>query len=348
MSCGLLDQSYRQNLNRSLSRLIWNNLLLSSMLLIAACGNSDCRWEPKVCVEALEIPGLVGFPSERLFIQFRVYAKLSTAAHAEFEKASCSRRASPLRNVTSVRCSDSPRRARSSDRTTMDSQFHTAGSPVWIWVTNEQGWEKGTVQKIEQDGKLQVRLDSGKTASYKPDDCPLRNVESRMGVEVKPCRKCRVQIYSYTMQFGQLLLKYHFENGEVGPHICCPAGHDGPLLPERAWRSVEFELQIHPGRHIHIHRLHSDCRQSLCLTAPHVWLAHDGAVQGSGPWRAFPACVCHLGLCIQTDAERWEKSIHPGGFPRQHLQMAAPIMQHSLSEHDDHCAKCCQRFVQGT
>lgn len=66
----------------------------------------------------------------------------------------------------------------------MESQFHTTGSPVWVWVNNEQGWLKASVQKVESDGKLQVRLDSGTTASFKPEDCPLRNVESRMGVEV--------------------------------------------------------------------------------------------------------------------------------------------------------------------
>ena len=67
----------------------------------------------------------------------------------------------------------------------MESQFHTTGSLVWIWTDNDRGWVKGTVQKVERDGKLQVRLESGSTGSYKPEDCPLRNVESRMGVEVR-------------------------------------------------------------------------------------------------------------------------------------------------------------------
>lgn len=66
----------------------------------------------------------------------------------------------------------------------MESQFHTAGSPVWIWTSESDGWRKGTVEKVGSDGKLQVRLDNGSVGSYKPDDCPLRNVESRMGVEV--------------------------------------------------------------------------------------------------------------------------------------------------------------------
>lgn len=56
---------------------------------------------------------------------------------------------------------------------------------MWVWANNEQGWLKGTVQKVAQDGKLQVAQDDGKTATYKPEDCPLRNVESRMGVEVR-------------------------------------------------------------------------------------------------------------------------------------------------------------------
>ena len=70
----------------------------------------------------------------------------------------------------------------------MESLFHTTGSPVWIWVNNEQGWVKGTVRSTESDGKLQVSLESGGTARYKPEDCPLRNVESRMGVEVGNCQ----------------------------------------------------------------------------------------------------------------------------------------------------------------
>lgn len=66
----------------------------------------------------------------------------------------------------------------------MESQFHTSGSPVWIWTQSDQEWVKGTVQKVGQDGNLEVRLANGKVGSYKPEDCPLRNVESRMGVEV--------------------------------------------------------------------------------------------------------------------------------------------------------------------
>lgn len=86
----------------------------------------------------------------------------------------------------------------------MESQFHTTGSLVWIWTDNDKGWVKGTVQKVERDGKLQVRLGTGSIGNYKPDDCPLRNVESRMGVEVgfnekrwSPCKlslECQLAI----------------------------------------------------------------------------------------------------------------------------------------------------------
>lgn len=70
----------------------------------------------------------------------------------------------------------------------MESQFHTAGSLVWVWASNERGWVKGTVKKVAQDGKLQVQLDDGEVRLFKPEECPLRNVESRMGVEVRAAR----------------------------------------------------------------------------------------------------------------------------------------------------------------
>ena len=59
---------------------------------------------------------------------------------------------------------------------------------------------KGTVQKVGQDGNLEVRLASGKVGSYKPDDCPLRNVESRMGVEVPSMSKKTRQVGRRSMQ----------------------------------------------------------------------------------------------------------------------------------------------------
>lgn len=67
----------------------------------------------------------------------------------------------------------------------MESQFHTAGSFVWVWVSNDQGWVKGTVQKVLQNGQLEVQLENKTVGTFKPEDCPLRNVESRMGVEVR-------------------------------------------------------------------------------------------------------------------------------------------------------------------
>ena len=72
----------------------------------------------------------------------------------------------------------------------MESQFHTTGSSVWVWANNEQGWLKGTVHKVVEDGKLQVAQDDGKVKTYKQEDCPLRNVDSRMGVEVRFLSSC--------------------------------------------------------------------------------------------------------------------------------------------------------------
>ena len=92
----------------------------------------------------------------------------------------------------------------------MDSQFHTTGSPVWIWKNDDQGWTKGTVQKVERDGKLQVRLDTGSIGSYKPENCPLRNVESRMGVEVQQIRSKAVAFLKYCRLSTSKLVE--FEN----------------------------------------------------------------------------------------------------------------------------------------
>jgi hypothetical protein len=82
----------------------------------------------------------------------------------------------------------------------MESQFHTVASLVWVWANNEQGWLKGTVNKVAQDGKLQIAQDDGKIGTYKPEDCPLRNVESRMGVEVR----------TSTPDVGWLPFRWHY------------------------------------------------------------------------------------------------------------------------------------------
>lgn len=66
----------------------------------------------------------------------------------------------------------------------MESQFHTTGSLVWVWASNDRGWVKGTVRKVAKDGQLLVGLDGSESRTFKAEDCPLRNVESRMGVEV--------------------------------------------------------------------------------------------------------------------------------------------------------------------
>ena len=67
----------------------------------------------------------------------------------------------------------------------MEALHHTSGSLVWVWASVEQGWVKGTVQKVEKNGQLLVQLEDGKTGKFKPEDCPLANPLSRMGVEVR-------------------------------------------------------------------------------------------------------------------------------------------------------------------
>ena len=59
---------------------------------------------------------------------------------------------------------------------------HTAGSLVWV-LDQRQGWIKGTVLKVE-GAQLRVRTEEGQVGLYKPEDCPLQNPTSRMGVEV--------------------------------------------------------------------------------------------------------------------------------------------------------------------
>ena len=58
-----------------------------------------------------------------------------------------------------------------------------AGSLVWV-KSAEEGWEKGVVQLVAPDA-LDVRLESGKAASYRPEECPLQNPTARAGVEVR-------------------------------------------------------------------------------------------------------------------------------------------------------------------
>ena len=70
----------------------------------------------------------------------------------------------------------------------MDSQFHTVGTLIWVWASDDLGWQKGTVKKVASDGQLEVVLDNGQAGKYKQENCPLRNVESRMGVEVRHAR----------------------------------------------------------------------------------------------------------------------------------------------------------------
>ena len=68
----------------------------------------------------------------------------------------------------------------------MDGQFHTVGTLVWVWASEELGWQKGSVKKVLSDAKLEISLDVGGLKVFKQEDCPLRNVESNMGVEVRP------------------------------------------------------------------------------------------------------------------------------------------------------------------
>ena len=61
-------------------------------------------------------------------------------------------------------------------------EHHTAGTLVWV-NDAQAGWIKGEVLKME-DKKLKVRTEKGAIGLYKPEDCPLQNPMSRMGVEV--------------------------------------------------------------------------------------------------------------------------------------------------------------------
>ena len=63
------------------------------------------------------------------------------------------------------------------------ASHHTAGSLVWVH-DQQQGWIKGEVLKVEA-GKLKVRTEKGAVEAFLPEDCPLQNPTSRMGVEVR-------------------------------------------------------------------------------------------------------------------------------------------------------------------
>ena len=59
-----------------------------------------------------------------------------------------------------------------------------------MWVKSaEEGWEKGVVQHVAADA-LDVKLDSGRVARYRPEECPLQNPTARAGVEVRPAGPC--------------------------------------------------------------------------------------------------------------------------------------------------------------
>ena len=62
------------------------------------------------------------------------------------------------------------------------TEHHTTGSLVWVQDAGE-GWVKGVVNKVLQS-TLEVKTDSGALVTCKPQDAPLQNPSSRMGVEV--------------------------------------------------------------------------------------------------------------------------------------------------------------------
>lgn len=71
----------------------------------------------------------------------------------------------------------------------MESQLsaHTVGSKVWVFTADEsdgEGWYSGEVIKAVGE-QLVVKTESGRTATYKPDQCPLQNPGSLRGVEVR-------------------------------------------------------------------------------------------------------------------------------------------------------------------
>ena len=94
--------------------------------------------------------------------------------------------------------------------------------------------------------------------------------------------------------------------------LVLPAGHDNAVIPQRARRALESEVQICAGHDLYIHRLHSHRCQPLPAPAPSVWPPHDGAVQRESSGRAGPACVRHCRLSLPADADRREEPINPG------------------------------------
>ncbi|KAG1674301.1 hypothetical protein FOA52_013490 [Chlamydomonas sp. UWO 241] len=60
-------------------------------------------------------------------------------------------------------------------------EVHTQGTKVWCSVA--ESWEKATVVRVEANGQLVVRLETGREANVKPGDAPIQNPEMRDGVE---------------------------------------------------------------------------------------------------------------------------------------------------------------------
>lgn len=63
------------------------------------------------------------------------------------------------------------------------AEHHTAGSLVWVQDAN-QTWVKAVVERVAAD-KLEVKTSDGNIVACKPQDAPLQNPTSRMGVEVR-------------------------------------------------------------------------------------------------------------------------------------------------------------------
>ena len=64
----------------------------------------------------------------------------------------------------------------------MALSVHTVGSRVWV-KHEAESWTKGEVAKVNDDGTVVVKTESGAEQTCKAEDAPLQNPESR-GVEV--------------------------------------------------------------------------------------------------------------------------------------------------------------------
>jgi Myosin N-terminal SH3-like domain len=115
-------------------------------------------------------------------------------------------------------------------------EVHAVGMDVWV-RDDKEGWLKAKVTKVS-GSHVKVRTEKGDERQAEVSQCPVQNLDSRGGVEVRPTgRMPRTlsQLVSYSA--------YWSECGPADPGIGCARGAQFEVLPlpalsARAWTGL--------------------------------------------------------------------------------------------------------------